>query len=292
MDGTHMFHLEGLIPKLCQLAQEEGDDDRALHLRSAGLQVLASMVSFMGEHSHISMDINSIISVTLENYMDIQMTPVNGCKVNENGSSFPESIKKASSLPNLLTNTDFDPTMDTSKSPSYWSSVILRNIARLAKEATTIRREKSHLLSAILVKHMERKNVARQPHIQVNIVNVITQLAQNAKSQPSVAIIGTITDLMKHLRKCLHNSAELSSSGGDIDNYNTDLQLGLENCISQLSNKVGDVGPILDMMAVVLENISTNSIVARTTISAVHRTADIISSIPNISYHKKASVLV
>ncbi|XVF37736.1 hypothetical protein REPUB_Repub20aG0035500 [Reevesia pubescens] len=279
MDGTHMFHLEGLIPKLCQLAQEEGDDDRALHLRSAGLQVLASMVSFMGEHSHISMGIDSIISVTLENYMDIQMTPVNGSKVNENGSSFPDSIKKASSLPNLLTNTDFDPTIwlfnrDTSKSPSYWSRVILRNIARLAKEATTILRvleplfhnfdaehnwsqekgvafsvlmylqllmdetgKKSHLLSAILVKHMERKNVARQPHIQVNIVNVITQLAQNAKSQPSVAIIGTITDLMKHLRQCLHNSAELSSSGGDIDNYNTDLQLGIENCISQLSNK-------------------------------------------------------
>ena len=29
---------------------------------------------------------------------------------------------------------------DTSKSPFYWSRVILRNIARLAKEATTIRR--------------------------------------------------------------------------------------------------------------------------------------------------------
>ncbi|XWS13233.1 hypothetical protein CRYUN_Cryun36dG0020200 [Craigia yunnanensis] len=324
MDGTHMFHLEGLIPKLCQLAQEDGDDDRALRLRSAGLQVLASMVCFMGEHSHISMDFDSIISVTLENYMDIQMTPVNGSKVDENGSSFPDINEKASSVKNLVINSDFNPTMDTSKSPSYWSRVILRNIARLAKEATTIRRvleplfhnfdaenhwseekgvafsvlmylqllmeetgEKSHLLLAILVKHMEHKNVAKQPHKQVNIVNVITQLAQNAKPQPSVAIIGTITDLMKHLRKCLQNSAELSSSVGDIDKYNTDLQLGLEKCISQLSNKVGDVGPIVDMMAVVLENISTNSIVARTTICAVHRTAEIISSIPNISYHKK-----
>ncbi|KAB2062356.1 hypothetical protein ES319_A10G147700v1 [Gossypium barbadense] len=324
MDGTHMFQLEGLIPKLCQLAQEDGDDDRALHLRSSGLQVLASMVCFMGEHSHISMDFDSIISVTLENYMDIQMSPVNGSKVGENGSSVLDIDEKSLSVPNLVINPDFDPTMDTSKSPSYWARVILGNIARLAKEATTIRRvleplfhnfdaenhwskekgvafsllmylqllieetgEKSDQLLAILVKHMEHKNVAKQPHIQVNIVNVITQLAQNAKLQPSMAIIGTIADLMKHLRKCLQNLAELSSSGGDIDKYNTDLLLALEKCISQLSNKVGDVGPILDMMAVVLENISTNSIVARSTISSVHRTANIISSIPNISYHKK-----
>ncbi|KAG8481273.1 hypothetical protein CXB51_026112 [Gossypium anomalum] len=330
MDGTHMFQLEGLIPKLCQLAQEDGDDDRASHLRSSGLQVLASMVCFMGEHSHISMDFDSfsfsqfyfgvsafcllnllnivkrtIISVTLENYMDIQMSPVNGSKVGENGSSVLDIDEKSLSVPNLVINPDFDPTMDTSKSPSYWARVILSNIARLAKEATTIRRvleplfhnfdsenhwskekgvafsllmylqllieetgEKSDQLLAILVKHMEHKNVAKQPHIQVNIVNVITQLAQNAKLQPSMAIIGTIADLMKHLRKCLQNSAELSSSGGDIDKYNTDLLLALEKCISQLSNKVGDVGPILDMMAVVLENISTNSIVARSTISS------------------------
>lgn len=39
-----MFNLEGLIPKLCQLAQEFGEDDRALRLRSAGLQALSYMV--------------------------------------------------------------------------------------------------------------------------------------------------------------------------------------------------------------------------------------------------------
>ena len=42
-----MFNLEGFIPKLCQLAQEVGDDERALLLRSAGLQALSYMVMLL-----------------------------------------------------------------------------------------------------------------------------------------------------------------------------------------------------------------------------------------------------
>jgi len=52
------------------------------------------------------------------------------------------------------------------------------------------------------------------------------------------------------------------------------------------------VGPILDLMAVVLENISSNAIVARMTVSAVFRSAQITAHIPNLSYHKKASLFI
>ena len=41
-----MFNLDGLIPKLCFLAQEMGEEGKVLHLRSAGLQALSSMVIY------------------------------------------------------------------------------------------------------------------------------------------------------------------------------------------------------------------------------------------------------
>lgn len=91
---------------------------------------------------------------------------------------------------------------------------------------------------SILVKHLEHKNVAKEPRTQADIVRVTTQLAQNAKPQASVAMVGSIAELIKHLRKCLQKSAELSGDGPDVDKSNSDLQYVLEKCISLLSQKV------------------------------------------------------
>ncbi|KAJ0080904.1 hypothetical protein Patl1_10711 [Pistacia atlantica] len=75
----------------------------------------------MGEQSHISMDFDNIISVTLENYLDLQMKPEDGkearqhsqsqdqwvqgvLKEESHGSSFPDMSKRVSSLWNPVSN--------------------------------------------------------------------------------------------------------------------------------------------------------------------------------------------
>ena len=98
--------------------------------------------------------------------------------------------------------------------------------------------ESSHLLLSIVVKHLDHKNVAKRRDMQINIIDVTTQLARNAKQQASVAIVGAISELVKHLRKCLLYSSEASSPQDASDKLNNELQVALEKCISQLADKV------------------------------------------------------
>ncbi|MCH81651.1 mitogen-activated protein kinase [Trifolium medium] len=256
--------------------------------------------------------------VTLENYTGLQSNSNPPKEFPNEDCSSTDTSKKDHLWLKLVAGTGIDSMLDTAKDPAYWSKACLYNMVKLAREATTLRRvleplfhyfdtqnqwssekeeaarvlmylqslledsgDNSYLLLSILVKHLDHKNVSKQPILQINITNTITQLAQNVKQQASVTIIGAISDLIKHLRKCLQNLGSSSSFGNNEYKLNTELQSALEMCILQLSNKVGDVGPILDLMAVVLENISTTTIVARTTIYAVYQTAKLVTSIPN-----------
>ncbi|XP_027365036.1 uncharacterized protein LOC113872043 isoform X2 [Abrus precatorius] len=342
VDATYLFNLEGFIPKLCQLAQEIGDDERETTIRAAGLQALSSLVRYMGEHSHISVEFDNIVSVVLENYRgpngnleslnhEEEKGPENMwlqevIKKEDHISPVIEVEKRTPSWSNIFNDKgEVNVTIEDAKSPSFWSRVCLYNMANLAKEATTIRRvmeslfryfdngslwsishglalsvlkdmlflvddsgKNTHVLLSILIKHLDHKLVLKQPNTQLDIVEVVISLAQYAKVQPSVAIVGAVSDLMRHLRKSIHYSLDNLNLGVEIINWNKNFREMVDRCLVQLSNKVGEADPILDVMAVMLENISTITVISRTTVSAVYRTAQIVASLPNLSYKNKA----
>ncbi|KAJ3708184.1 hypothetical protein LUZ61_011889 [Rhynchospora tenuis] len=298
VDGAYMFSVEGIIPRLCELGQDLRDDDRGLKLRCAALRALASMVQFMGDYSHVAMGFENIVSVIMENYRVVE----NPCEAE---STLTQETLGASH-----------------NDPGYWSRVCLQNMAKLANEATTVRHvieplfryfdssdcwspessiassvlsemqlfmdssgQSSHLLLSITVKHLDHKSVAKRPLLQVNILKVANKLAQQVKLLASVHIISAIGDLVRHMRKCMLCAIEASEDDDSMPN--SDLHSALEACLLRLTKKVGDAGPILDMLAVVLESISPTATIARATIASIYRTVRIAASLPNLSYDKK-----
>ncbi|XP_031113809.1 uncharacterized protein LOC116017371 [Ipomoea triloba] len=339
-DATYMFNLESLIPKLCLIAQEMGTEERILKIRCSGLQVLSSMVWFMGEFGHMPAEFDNVVAVVLENYEGPEDKP--DCLNNDNqdtendqdrqecagvnqANASSEALSRATSWKNIVTDRGLSVTLEESTNPKFWSKVCLHNMAKLAKEATTVRRileslfryfdnedlwsplhgvaisvlldmqwivensgHNAHFLLCTLIKHLDHKNVLKNPDKQVDIVEVATSLALKSKVESSVTIVGAFGDMMRHLRKSQHNSLDQSDLGEDIIEQNKKLHAAVDECLVQMSRKIGDPGPILDMMAVMLESISNATVTARDTIATVHRTAQIVSSLPNLSFQNKA----
>ncbi|XP_037407682.1 protein SEMI-ROLLED LEAF 2-like isoform X2 [Triticum dicoccoides] len=320
VDSTHMFSLEGMIPKLCKIAQELREDDKGIRLRSAALQALASMVEYMGDHSHISMELDEVVSVIISCYEANQTLSIKEVVRFQDDDDL--TMLAVSGQNNAKVAAD---TMAASENPAHWARVCLRNMANIAKEATTVRRildplfrlfdshnywspesgvslsvlqemqtlmdksgQNGHLLLSFTIKHIDHKSVAKMPAKQISIVKVASHLAKQAKSHASVTIASAISDLVKHLRKCMYRAVEASNAQADIDKWNSELYVALEECLVQLTEKVGDVGPILDMVSVMLENLSYTANIARTTVSSVYRTAQIAAYVYKSSYNQKA----
>jgi hypothetical protein len=74
--------------------------------------------------------------------------------------------------------------------------------------------------------------------MQLDIVEVTTALAQHVKADPSVAIIGAVSDVMRHLRKSIHCSLDDANLGAEIKNWNKNLREVVDKCLTELAYKV------------------------------------------------------
>uniref|UniRef100_A0A2N9F017 Uncharacterized protein n=1 Tax=Fagus sylvatica TaxID=28930 RepID=A0A2N9F017_FAGSY len=212
----------------------------------------------------------------------------------EEASPSPDAMTRISSWRMIVSEKgEVNVPVEDAKNPRFWSRVCLHNMVKLAKEATTVRRvleslfryfdngnlwspvhgvalyvlldmqlmiekfgQNIHFLLSILIKHLDHKNVLENPSMQLDIVDVATSLARQTKVQPSVAIIGALSDMMRHLRKSIHCSIDDTNLGAELIQWNQKYQAAVDDCLVQLSHKVGDAGPVLDVMAVMLENMS------------------------------------
>lgn len=100
----------------------------------------------------------------------------------------------------------------------------------------------THSLLSILVKHLDHKNVLKQPEMQLDIVSGATSLIRLAKVQSSLAIVTAMSDVMRHMRKSIQYSLDDANLGIESIKWNRVFYEALDDCLTELSYKVGYLG--------------------------------------------------
>lgn len=98
--------------------------------------------------------------------------------------------------------------------------------------------QNTHFLLSILIKHLDHKSVLKQPEMQLDIIQVATALARLSKIQSSVAIVSAVSDVMRHLRKSIHNRLDEANLGDELIKWNGKFHEAVDECLRELSSKV------------------------------------------------------
>uniref|UniRef100_A0A7N0VMA9 ARM repeat superfamily protein n=1 Tax=Kalanchoe fedtschenkoi TaxID=63787 RepID=A0A7N0VMA9_KALFE len=219
----------------------------------------------------------------------------------------PRPVKKD---PNSLTR-------DELEAPKVWAHICIQRMVDLAEERTTMRRvldpmflyfdtkmqwvpqhglalmilsDVSYLVEgtgnqlfilAAVVRHLDHKNVIHDLKSKTLVIQVATSLVRVIRSEGVVlSEIGYISDLCKHLRKCLQ--ATIKSVDDEEISLNISLQTSIENCLLEVAKGIDDVQPLFDIMAIMLERLQSleDEVVAKATIGCLLAIAHMIALSP------------
>lgn len=101
------------------------------------------------------------------------------------------------------------------------------------------------LLLAALVRHLDHKNVDGNLVTKRNIVALTAVLARQSKAKATVAEVGAMSDLSKHLRRSLQVSMETSVGGSArVPEENIFLQAAIEECLLEFGRRVYSHKPV------------------------------------------------
>jgi protein EFR3 len=93
-----------------------------------------------------------------------------------------------------------------------------------------------------VIRHLDHKNVTSNPQMKAEIIQSATSLVCELRSRGVVAEMGVISDLCRHLRKCLEAIGQ-NESGIEESSWNESLQNSIEDCLLEIVKGVRHFHP-------------------------------------------------
>jgi protein EFR3 len=98
--------------------------------------------------------------------------------------------------------------------------------------------QNAHILLSMLVKHLEHKNVLKQPDMNLDIIEVTSRLAEHSKAQSSIALMSSISDMVRHMGKSMQSLASDAGPGDNMVKWNSRYGKAVDEYLVQLSRNV------------------------------------------------------
>ncbi|KAJ6791607.1 Uncharacterized protein M6B38_243205 [Iris pallida] len=211
-DSTYARNIESLVHKVCMLANEKGEEHKAM--RAASLECLSSMVWFMTEYSCIFADFDEIIHAILQNYgiderfeADAERRDAHHNWLDEvvrcEGRGVGNIANDVSSgaitiMPRPETRNSSMLTREERENPVVWSHICIQKLAELAKESTTLRR----VLEPIFVYFDTGRHWATRRGLALHVLSEMSYLVESSGNEQMI-----LAAIIRHLdhKNVLHD---------------------------------------------------------------------------------------